>query len=191
MAVAGKINNMTAPTKKKHLTRRQLVKRFEPIKLLALDVDGVLTDDHIYFGPDGFEMKKFHISDGFYMVMAMRLGLEIAVISGRPSKATTTRMKDLGIKHVLQDRMDKREQIKPLLKKLKLTLDQVAFVGNELLDIGLARQVGLSIAVRDAAPELIELVDFVTEAKGGSGAVCEILAVYFESRHIVPASLYK
>lgn len=190
--MAGKRNNALKPElKKKHLTRKQLVQRFEPIKLLALDVDGVLTDDHIYFGPNGFEIKKFHISDGFYIVLAMRSGLEIAVVSGRPSKATTTRMKDLGIKHVLQDTVDKREQIKPLLKKLNLTLDQVAFVGNEILDIGLARQAGLSIAVRDSAPELIEVVDFVTEAKGGYGAVREVIAAYFDNRHIVPASLLR
>lgn len=182
---------MSGSAKKKHLTRAQLVKRFEPIRLLALDVDGVLTDDHIYFGPNGYEMKKFHISDGFYMVLALRSGLEIAVVSGRPSKATTTRMKDLGIKHILQSREDKREQIKPLLKKLKLGLEQVAFVGNEILDIGLARQAGLSIAVCDSAPELIDVVDYVTEAKGGYGAVREILAAYFDCRHIVPASLLR
>jgi 3-deoxy-D-manno-octulosonate 8-phosphate phosphatase (KDO 8-P phosphatase) len=182
---------MALATKKKHLTRRQLVERFKPIKLLALDVDGVLTDDHIYFGPNGYEMKKFHISDGFYIVLALRSGLEIAVVSGRPSEATTTRMKDLGVKHILQDMVDKREQIKPLLKKLKLGLDQTAFVGNEILDIGLAEQAGLSIAVNDAAPELIEAVDFVTGAKGGYGAVREILGAYFESRGIVPASLIR
>ncbi len=178
-------------TKKKHLTRRQLVKQFEPIKLLALDVDGVLTDDHIYFGPDGFEMKKFHVSDGFYIVLALRTGLEIAVVSGRPSEATITRMKDVGVRHILQEKVDKCEQIKPLLKKLKLDFGQVAFVGNEILDIGLAKTVGLSIAVRDSAPELIETVDFVTKAKGGSGAVREIIGAYFESRNINPIDLVK
>jgi len=79
---------------KKHLTFDELAERFKKIKLFAMDVDGVLTDDHIFFGPDGFEMKKFNISDGFYIVLAMRAGLEIAVVSGRRSEATTTRMKD-------------------------------------------------------------------------------------------------
>ncbi len=177
--------------RKKHLTRRQLVKRFDPIKLLALDVDGVLTDDHIFFGPDGFEMKKFHISDGFYMVLALRTGLEIAVVSGRPSEATITRMKDVGVRHILQGKVDKREQIKPLLKELKLSLEQMAFVGNEILDIGLAKIAGLSIAVRDSAPELLETVDFVTKAKGGMGAVREIIGAYFESRNINPVDLVR
>ncbi len=83
------------------LSSEQLVERFKNIKLLALDVDGVLTDDSIYFGPDGFELKKFNISDGLFMVLSMRAGLEIAIVSGRHSAATDTRMKDLGLTHVL------------------------------------------------------------------------------------------
>ncbi len=161
------------------------------IKLLALDVDGVLTDDYIYFGPDGFEMKKFHISDGFYIVLAMRAGLEIVVVSGRSSKATTTRMKDLGVKYILQKMVDKRKQIKPLLKRLKVDHSQVAFVGNEILDIGLAEQVGLSIAVADSAPELIETVDYVTKARGGYGAVREIIVAYFDGCKLDPISFLR
>jgi len=171
---------------KKYLTFQELADRFVNIKLLALDVDGVLTDDHIYFGPNGFEMKKFNISDGFFIALALRSGLEIAIVSGRPSEATTSRMKDLGIKHVLQDRVDKRKQIISLLKKLGIDHSQVAFVGNELLDIGLAREVRLSIAVADAAEELKQVVDYVTSAKGGCGAVREIIRAYFKGNNIDP-----
>jgi 3-deoxy-D-manno-octulosonate 8-phosphate phosphatase (KDO 8-P phosphatase) len=174
--------------RKKRLDKKELAEKFKGIKLLALDVDGVLTDDHIYFGPNGFEMKKFNISDGFFMALAMRVGLEIAVVSGRPSEATVTRMKDLGVKHILQKMQDKREQIRPLLNKLGIAPSQVAFIGNEILDIGLAKEVGISIAVADAAEELIALVDYVTEARGGEGAVREVLKVYFEGNNIDPAS---
>lgn len=173
----------------KHISIEELSGRLKKIKLLALDVDGVLTDDFIYFGADGFEMKKFNISDGFFIVLAMRAGLEVAVVSGRPSAATTTRMKDLGVKYILQEMKDKREQIAPLLKKLNITLEQTAFVGNEILDIPLAREVGLSIAVADAASELKETVDYVTIAKGGCGAVREILKIYFNGNGIDPANL--
>ena len=83
------------------LTREQFVKKFKDIKLLALDVDGVMTDDSIYFGPNGMELKRFNISDGFFIVLAMRAGLEIAVVSGRYSPATDTRMKDLGVRLIL------------------------------------------------------------------------------------------
>jgi len=172
----------------RYLNRDELAERFRDIKLLALDVDGVLTDDNIYFGPDGFELKQFNISDGFFIVLALRSGLEIAVVSGRPSKATTTRMKDLGVKYILQEMRDKRRQIEPLLEKLGIKKSQVAFVGNEILDIGLAKEAGLSIAVADSAPELIEVVDYVTEAGGGRGAVREILKAYFEGVGLDPAS---
>jgi 3-deoxy-D-manno-octulosonate 8-phosphate phosphatase (KDO 8-P phosphatase) len=178
----------TRGEEKKKISYKELTNRLKKIKLLALDVDGVLTDDHIYFGPDGFEMKRFNISDGFFMALAIRSGLEIAIVSGRPSPATATRMKDLGIKHVLQKRMDKRKQIAPLLKKLGICPAQVAFVGNELLDIGLAKEVGLSIAVADAADELKQTVDYITKAKGGRGAVREIIRAYFEGNKLDPKS---
>ncbi len=171
---------------KKKLTSKQLANRLKNIRLLALDVDGVLTDDRIFFGPDGYELKQFNISDGFFIVLALRAGLEIAVISGRPSPATTTRMKDLGVKHILQAMLDKRKQIKPLLEKLDLTLEEVAFMGNELLDIGLSREVGLSIAVADSAEELIDEVDYVTKRNGGHGAVREVIKAYFAATNINP-----
>ena len=94
-----------------HLSRDQFVKRLKSIMLLALDVDGVLTDDSIFFGPDGFELKRFNISDGFFMALAMRSGLELAIVSGRYSAATDTRMKDLGVKHVLQGKKNKVLQL--------------------------------------------------------------------------------
>ena len=157
--------------------------------MLALDVDGVLTDDSIWFGPDGFELKQFNISDGFYMVLAMRHGLELAIVSGRYSAATDTRMKDLGVKHVLQARQDKVEMIRPLLDELNLSFSEVAFVGNEILDIKLARQAGLSIAVADSAPGLLDEVNYVTTSKGGHGAVREIIECYFEAIGLDPKTL--
>ncbi len=173
------------------LSRDQLLTRLKEIKLLALDVDGVLTDDGIYFGPDGLELKKFNISDGFYMVLAMQAGLQLAIVSGRRSAATETRMKDLGVRHVLQGRRDKVEMIEPLLQDLGIGLSQVAFVGNELLDIKLARAVGLSFAVADSAKELLEVVDYVTVKSGGNGAVREILEAWFEAVGINPVELIK
>ncbi len=168
------------------LTRQELVSRFKQVKLLALDVDGVLTDDSLFFGPDGFELKRFNISDGLYMVLAMRAGLELAIVSGRYSAATDTRMKDLGVKHVLQGMKDKVKQITPLLEELNLTFSDIAFVGNEILDISLAERAGLSIAVSDSAPELIHVVDYITTRKGGEGAVREVLECYFDAIAVNP-----
>jgi len=163
------------------LSRKQFVDRLKQIKLLALDVDGVLTDDSIYFGPDGFEMKRFNISDGLFMVLAMRSGLELAIVSGRRSPATTTRMNDLGVKHVLQDMKSKVGMITPLLKELGIEFAEVAFVGNEILDIPLAKKAGLSIAVADSCLELRSVADYVTIKQGGKGAVREVIEAYFEA----------
>jgi 3-deoxy-D-manno-octulosonate 8-phosphate phosphatase (KDO 8-P phosphatase) len=175
----------------KKLTREAFVERFRSIRLLALDVDGVLTDDSIYFGPDGFELKRFNISDGFFIVLAMRAGLEIAVVSGRYSEATDTRMKDLGVKHVFQDRKDKVKMLEPLCDDLSISFEEVAFVGNELLDIGLAQKVGLPIAVADAVSDLKDCCAFVTRSKGGDGAVREILECYFEVKGFKPQEFIK
>lgn len=176
------------------ISTTDLIERFKNIKLLALDVDGVLTDDSIYFGPDGLELKKFNISDGLFMVLSMRAGLELSIVSGRHSAATDSRMKDLGVKHVLQAKLTKSddgkilkgtqskvEMMKPLLEKLNLSFEQVAFVGNEILDIKLAQACGLSIAVADSTKQLLDVVDFVTEKKGGHGAVREVIEYYFEA----------
>ena len=173
---------------KTKLTLDELRFRLSKLKLLALDVDGVLTDDGIFFGPDGLELKKFNISDGLFIVLAMRAGLEIAIVSGRYSPATDTRMKDLGVTHVLQGKRNKVELIEPLLKDLKTTFEDVAFVGNEILDIGLAQRVGLSIAVADSCSDLLAEVDFVTQANGGKGAVREVLEHWFEAVKMDPKS---
>lgn len=170
------------------LTREQYLEKWKSVKLLALDVDGVLTDDSIYFGPDGFELKRFNISDGFLIVLAMRAGLELAIVSGRYSASTETRMKDLGVEHVMQGMKDKTKMLKPVLEKLKIDFSEVAFAGNDLLDIKLAGRVGLPIAVNDANEKLKDVVIHVTEHKGGNGAVREILEDYFEAKGLDPAS---
>ncbi len=171
------------------LTREEFVARFKSIKLLALDVDGVLTDDTILFGSGSQEFKRFNISDGFYMVLAMKSGLELAIVSGRYSAATDSRMKDLGVKHVLQAKKDKVEQIAPLLNELGVAFEDVAFVGNEILDIKLARRVGLSVGVADSSPDLLDEVDYVTERNGGKGAVREVIECYFDAVGINPKDL--
>ncbi|MEW6411368.1 MAG: HAD hydrolase family protein [Candidatus Zixiibacteriota bacterium] len=168
------------------LTLEQLKEKLRRIKLLALDVDGVLTDDSLFFGPDGFELKRFNISDGLYIVLAMRSGLEIAIVSGRYSPATDTRMKDLGVKHILQGMKDKVEMITPLVKELDLTFDDIAFVGNEILDIKLAKLASVGIAVADSSPDMLDAADFVTEKNGGEGAVREVIEYYFEANNIDP-----
>jgi 3-deoxy-D-manno-octulosonate 8-phosphate phosphatase (KDO 8-P phosphatase) len=125
------------------------------------------------------------------MVLAMKSGLELAVVSGRKSGATESRMNDLGVKHVLQGFKDKVKMLAPLLEELDVKLEQVAFVGNELIDIGLCKRAGIGIAVADACQELLEVADYVTTQKGGTGAVREVLEAYFKGSGIDPKELLK
>jgi 3-deoxy-D-manno-octulosonate 8-phosphate phosphatase (KDO 8-P phosphatase) len=171
-----------------YLTREQFIEKIGNCKLLALDVDGVLTDDGIYFGADGFEMKRFDISDGLFMKLSMQAGLIVAVVSGRHSVATDSRMKDLGVTHVLQGKANKVGMITPLLEKLGLSLSDVAFVGNEILDVELATRVGLPIAVADSCDDLKRVVRYITTKPGGYGAVREVIECWFLAKHLDPKS---
>lgn len=173
------------------LTTEQLQEKLRTIRLLALDVDGVLTDDTILVGPDGQEFKRFHISDGFFIQLAMRAGLEIAIVSGRASQATSSRMNELGVRHVLQGNKDKIAALLPLVRSLGISPADVAFAGNELLDIPLAKEVGLPIAVADAAQGLLRVAKFVTRKRGGDGAVREILEHWFTAKAIEPESFIR
>lgn len=166
---------------KKHLTRTQLVKRLRKVKLLALDVDGVLTNNWLYVGNDGVEFKQFNIADGFYMKLAMRSGLPIAIVSGRYSPATDSRMKELGVEHVLQGKADKPSMLAPLLKELGIDFADVAYMGDEILDISIGKKVGLPVAVRNAAKEFKDIALYVTKNDGGNGAVREVIECYFEA----------
>jgi 3-deoxy-D-manno-octulosonate 8-phosphate phosphatase (KDO 8-P phosphatase) len=174
--------------KKKYLTRTQMAKRLATIEALILDVDGVLTDDSLYMGPDGFEMKRFNIGDGLDMVLAMRAGLEVIIVSNRHSDATASRMRDLKIKHVIQDHGNKHRLLTEYMKSTGLNIDfaKTAFIGNDIMDIPLMRQVGLRIAVADAYPDLIDIVDYVSSKKGGCGAVREVIDLYFKGRGLNP-----
>jgi 3-deoxy-D-manno-octulosonate 8-phosphate phosphatase (KDO 8-P phosphatase) len=182
-----------ATRKKTGLTRAVLKKKLTAIKALILDVDGVLTDDSLYIGSDGFELKRFNIGDGLMIVLAMRAGLEIIIMSNRYSPATVTRMNDLRVKHVIQERGDKAQLVGDYIKKnnLPLELKDTAFIGNDIMDISLARQAGIGVAVKDAHPELLAEADYVTSRKGGQGAVREIIDLYFKGRGLNTADFLK
>jgi len=179
--------------KKNYLTKAQLTNELTDIDTLILDVDGVLTDDSLYIGPDGFELKRFHIGDGLNVVLAMRSGLEIFIVSNRHSPATASRMKDLGVRHVIQNHGDKYRLLTEYAREngLTLNLDKAAFIGNDIMDIPLMKHVALKIAVGDAYRELKEMVDYVTEKKGGHGAVREVIDLYFAAREIKPNDLLR
>lgn len=151
-----------------------LRERAARIKLVVFDVDGVFTDGSLYYGPGGEELKVFNVQDGQGVKRLLAAGIDAAVISGRDSAAVTRRMRDLGITHVFQGDEDKLPVLERLLKKLGLTLEQAAHVGDDLPDLPLFQRVGLAVATANAMPALKAVAHHVTAAAGGHGAVREV-----------------
>ena len=156
-----------------NLTPEQITK-IEQIKLLILDVDGVLTDGRLYFDNNGTEYKCFHARDGHGIKMLRQTGVEIAVISGRSSNTVALRMESLGVKYVFQGHENKRAAFDEILNTLNLTAEQTAHMGDDLLDLPIMTQVGFAIAVQDANFAVKNYADWCTETAGGLGAVREV-----------------
>ncbi len=145
-----------------------------PIRLLLLDVDGVLTDGRIVYGDSGGEIKAFHVRDGFGIRMAMNAGIRIGIVTGRRSAALRHRCNDLGIPLLMDGITDKAAVLEKILSQTGLTANETAFMGDDLPDLPLMRRVGCGIAVADAHPVVREAANLVTRASGGNGAVREV-----------------
>ena len=147
--------------------------KYKKISLIITDVDGVLTDGSIYKGTDNMEFKKFSVFDGVGVAYARAADLKIAVISARYSPATEHRTKELGITDVYNGGLNKLHAYKDLKKKYTLSDDQIAYLGDDMVDIPVMEIVGFPIAVANATPEIIKLAKHITKVKGGDGAFRE------------------
>ena len=156
------------------------------IRLLVLDVDGVLTDGRLVYGPSGEEIKRFHVRDGLGMQAARRAGIEVAVISGRASAAVTRRMSELGIVEVHQGVADKASLLRGLLGRLKVRAGEAAVMGDDLTDLPLMEMAGLGLAPADAVPEVRRAAGWVSRSPGGRGAVREAVEMLLRSRKAWP-----
>jgi 3-deoxy-D-manno-octulosonate 8-phosphate phosphatase (KDO 8-P phosphatase) len=154
---------------------RALAARAKAVRLVLLDVDGVLTDGTVLVHGDGSESKGFHIKDGAAMVWAMAAGLQIGWLSSRPSAATAHRASELGVTLLVQSARPKIKSYEEILRKHHLTDEQIAFMGDDLVDLGVLRRAGISAAPADAAADVRKRVDLVTRAAGGRGAVRELV----------------
>ncbi|MDD5113762.1 MAG: 3-deoxy-manno-octulosonate-8-phosphatase KdsC [Methylobacter sp.] len=151
-----------------------LVEKAKKLKLLILDVDGVLTDGKLFFDNQGNEYKSFHARDGHGIKLLRQTGVEVAVISGRKSASVALRMKNLGIEHVYQGHEHKVAAFNEIIEKLAITPEQAAHVGDDVLDLPVMIRVGLAIAVNDANFAVKQRADWVTTLPGGQGAVREV-----------------
>ena len=148
--------------------------KLKKIKLLILDVDGVLTDGRIIFDSNGVESKFFNVKDGHGIKMVQRSGIEVGIISGRESQVVYNRAVELGIGQVYQKSLDKLVPYRQMLEATGLTDEQVAFMGDDVIDIPLLKRVGFAAAPADAVDEVFPFAHFVAKNRGGWGAVREV-----------------
>ena len=148
--------------------------RARRIRLLILDVDGVLTDGGLYFGPRGEEWKRFHAHDGAGIKAVQRAGIAVALVSGRSSAAVERRAAELEIKYVVQGADDKGAVLESLQAQAALSRQAVAAVGDDVGDLPMLQRAGLAVAVASARPEVKAAAHWITAAGGGQGAVREI-----------------
>lgn len=160
----------------------RVMEQARQIRLLILDVDGVLTDGKLFFDYLGNEFKAFHARDGHGIKMLQQTGVEIAVISGRESFIVTKRMEELDVALVYQNQRDKRAAFAELLEKLDLSPEEAAYVGDDVVDLPIMTQVGLAIAVADANEAVIACADWTTTLGGGLGAVREVCDMIMQSQ---------
>lgn len=155
---------------------------FKDIRLLACDVDGVLTDGRFYYSDAGGEVKVFCAQDGLALVAAQRAGLHVALVSGRRSRAVERRAQELKIAHLLQGVSNKLDAVARLADKLGIALREVAYVGDDLPDLPCMEAVGAGVAVADAAEEVKQAARYVTRCPGGAGAVRELVRLILLSQ---------
>ena len=145
------------------------------IKLIAMDVDGVLTDGSIIYGAGDLEIKVFYVKDGQGITLARRAKIEIAFITSRVSDALIKRAKDLGVIEVHQGVKDKWECLKKIIKRYNITPKEVAYIGDDIIDIPVMKKVGFPVAVADAVEEVKNIAKYITKTPGGRGAVREVI----------------
>jgi 3-deoxy-D-manno-octulosonate 8-phosphate phosphatase (KDO 8-P phosphatase) len=168
---------------------RSCFAKARPVKLLLLDVDGVLTDGTITYTHEGTEIKSFHTRDGMGIRLLREAGVETGLITARASEAVTRRARDLALKYVYQKVENKLALFEQLRTELGLQPAEVAFMGDDWLDLALLGRVGFSATVADGAFEVRQLVDYVTKRPGGRGAVREICDLILEAKGVLDSLL--
>ena len=152
----------------------QIIRAAASVKLLVLDVDGVLTDGRLYFSKEGEVLKAFNIQDGLGIKLLQSAGVLVGIITGRTSIATQNRAEELAINFIVQGRADKLPALEEKRLQYGLELSEIGFLGDDLPDIKCIQHVGLGICVADAHSALAQIADWQTEKSGGSGAVREV-----------------
>jgi 3-deoxy-D-manno-octulosonate 8-phosphate phosphatase (KDO 8-P phosphatase) len=162
--------------------KKSLREKLQHIKILIMDVDGVMTDGRIIINDDGRETKNFDVRDGHGIKLVQRYGIEVALLTGRQSEVVKYRANELGIKEVHQKIFNKKEVFVEILQKNNLNADQAAFIGDDIIDIPVLKEAGFSATVADAIDIVKKTVDYVTKNKGGRGAVREVCEMLLQAQ---------
>jgi len=168
---------------------RDILDKAARIRLVIFDVDGVLTDGSLFLGDDGQEYKAFHSRDGHGMKMLQGAGVEIGIITGRTSEVVRLRMASLGVKQVYQGQLDKRIAYERMKGDLGLMDAEIAYVGDDVVDLPVMRRAGLAIAVQDAHPMVKQHAHWQTPSAGGRGAGRDVCELLMEARGVLASTL--
>ena len=163
------------------MNKASIKEKAAKIKLLVLDVDGVMTDGSIILDNEGNELKRFHVRDGHGIKMIQKAGITVGLITGRKSKVVEMRAEELGIKEVHQKIFKKSAVFEQLLEKYKCKEENAAFMGDDVVDRELLKRAGLTAAPADAEEEIREMADIITQRGGGRGAVREFIDLILKS----------
>jgi 3-deoxy-D-manno-octulosonate 8-phosphate phosphatase (KDO 8-P phosphatase) len=156
--------------------------RAQRVRLVIFDVDGVLTDGRLWYGPGGEELKAFHAFDGHGVKLLRMAGLKTAIISGRDSPAVSERAKELGIEHVVQGADDKRKAFAALLRKLKMRSEATAYMGDDVVDLPVLTRCGFACAPHEAPEQVRRRAHYVATADAGHGAAREVCEFILEAQ---------
>lgn len=156
--------------------------RLRSIKLLIMDVDGVLTEGQIIYGQNGVELKAFNVRDGHGIKLIHRAGLKTAIITGRESEAVTRRAQELDISYLIQNAKNKIEAYREILKESGFKEHEVAFIGDDLVDIPVMRRVGVAVTPSDGHELVKQYALLITRKKGGQGAVRELIEIILKAQ---------
>jgi 3-deoxy-D-manno-octulosonate 8-phosphate phosphatase (KDO 8-P phosphatase) len=162
--------------------KKKYKEKLKGIKLLLLDVDGVMTDGRIIMDHEGREIKHFDARDGHGLKIIQRYGIGVVLLTGRKSEVVNHRARDLGIKDVYQGLVNKNDALEEILRKHNVPVSAIAFLGDDIVDIPVLKRVGFSAAVADALDIVKKTVDYVTEHKGGRGAVRELCELILQAQ---------
>lgn len=167
----------------------ELIEKAKTIKALICDVDGVLTDGSLYLDNHGNELKTFNVQDGMGLKLLMAVGIEVAVITTSQNAVIDHRMKQLGIQHYFKGQVDKSSAFDQLKTRLNLTNEDFAYIGDDLPDLPIIRQVGFGVAVANAVNQVKEFAFWQTEKTGGNGAVREVCDLILNAKNLQDEAL--